>query len=134
MELKVVLLSGWRQVQNAGPITYMRGSSSAALQFSFAQYKPGRLANVNGDMLIGTCERLTAKVKGRKETSRQTGICPFGMYGTLVVKGAYPRHFQAWVLSNHREFILITHIDEQREPDDAEIVEANDIALKTMVG
>lgn len=129
--LQIKLLEGWCQATQDGPITYLRGSSSGALQFSFAQPRPDVVINVTEQTLIGLGEKLTAKVEGRREVLRQTGVCAFGKFATLAVKGKHPRHFQVWVLSNGREFILVTHIDGENEPGDTEIAEATEIALKT---
>jgi hypothetical protein len=47
-----------------------------------------------------------------------------------VARGEAPVYFQVWVLSNGREFILVTHTCD-REPTPDEIAEANEIALMT---
>jgi hypothetical protein len=69
-------------------------------------------------------------VGNRRDVSSRSGKCEFGIFGTVAVKGDAPAHFQAWVVSNQREFILITHTC-AKEPDPLEIAEANEIALMT---
>jgi hypothetical protein len=78
--------------------------------------------------LIGICENATGKVSDRIEVSRSSGTCDFGFFGTLTVKGKSPAYMQAWVVTNRRDFILITHIS-GNQPDAQEIKEANEIAL-----
>jgi hypothetical protein len=51
-------------------------------------------------------------------------------FRTVVARGEAPVYFQVWVLSNGREFILVTHTCD-REPTPDEIAEANEIALMT---
>jgi hypothetical protein len=132
--LKVKLHRGWRQIDNPGALAaYVRGDSpnSGTLQFSIAQFRHGQLHSATEQTLIGLCEKLTSGVRGRMEMSRGSGKCEFGMFGTVVVKGDFPVRVQVWVVSNQREFILITHTCEKKEPDPEEVAEANDIALMT---
>jgi hypothetical protein len=84
-------------------------------------------------MLIALCEKLTVKVSNRREVLRRSGKCNFGIFGTVAVKGDAPVYFQAWVVSNQRDFILITHTCTE-EPEPEEIAEANEIALMTGLG
>jgi hypothetical protein len=131
--LKVKLHQGWIPVANPnGPATYVRGSgpNPPALQFSIAQHKPGALPNVTPESLVGICERMTEKVRGRRSISKSSGECTFGKYGTVIAKGDAPAHVQIWVLSNEREFILVTHTCEI-DPEPKEDEEANQIALLT---
>jgi hypothetical protein len=131
--LKVRLYNGWRQLESReGPVTYFRegSSDSGALQFSVAQHRPGPVPGAGEEMLIALCEKLTSKVRNRRDASSRSGKCEFGIFATVAVKGDSPAHFQAWVLSNHREFILVTHTCE-KQPDPQEIAEANEIALMT---
>jgi hypothetical protein len=132
-ELKIKVLPGWTPLANPnGPPTYRRGNhpNGAVLQFSLARYKPGPLPNTTAEALIAICERLGSKVKGGRVVSKSSGACAFGSYGTAIVEGESPAHFQAWVLSNTRDFILITHVGPGRlEPQEVE--EANEIALMT---
>jgi hypothetical protein len=131
--LKVRLHPAWREIQtSSGPATYVRGgeSKSGALQFSLAQFLPGRLPSTSEQLLIGMCEKFASGVRGLKEKSSRSGTCEFGMFGTVVAKGDYPNHVQAWVLSNEREFILVTHTCD-KDPDPQEVNEANEIALMT---
>jgi hypothetical protein len=79
------------------------------------------------------CEKLTKAFRGSREMSSRSGKCEFGIFGTVVVKGDSPAHVQVWVLSNQREFILITHVC-GNEPDPQEVAEANEIALRTACG
>ena len=131
--LKVKLHRGWRQVDNPGALAaYVRGDSpnSGTLQFSIAQFRHGQLPRATEQTLIGICEKLTSRVSGRREVSRDSGKCEFGMFGIVVAKGDFPAHPQVWVVSNEREFILITHTC-GKQPDPEEVAEANDIALMT---
>lgn len=131
--LKVKLYQGWKPVANPnGPATYMRGNDpdGSALQFSFAQYRPDTLLTTTQEHLIGICEKLTNKLSGRAIVSRSSGKCTFGFYGTVISKGHEPAHSQIWVVSNRREFILITHTC-ANEPGLDEMEEANQIALMT---
>jgi hypothetical protein len=73
---------------------------------------------------------MASGVRGLKEKSSHSGTCEFGVFGTVTAKGDFPAHFQAWVLSNEREFILVTHTCD-KNPDPEEIAEANQIALLT---
>ena len=73
---------------------------------------------------------MASNVRGLKEKSSRSGTCEFGMFGTVVAKGDYPAHFQVWVLSNEREFILVTHTCD-KDPGAEEVTEANEIALMT---
>lgn len=71
---------------------------------------------------------MASSVRGIKEKSSRSGSCEFGMFGTAIARGESPIYFQVWVLSNGREFILVTHTCD-KEPDPDEVVEANHIAL-----
>jgi hypothetical protein len=88
------------------------------------------LPEANEELLTKLCERLTDKALGRRDLSRSSGQCPFGLYGSVVVKGEKPAYLQVWVVSNRRDFILITHTCEN-EPSSHEMEEANQIALMT---
>ena len=134
--LKLRLLHGWKAVENPqGPATYCREASanSGALQFSFTQYRSGALPNAAEDQLTGICRNLAAKMRGGKIISSRSGACDFGIYGTVVARGDEPAYFQAWVISNRRDFVLVTHTCTV-EPDPLEIQEANEIALMTRIG
>lgn len=100
------------------------------MQFSLAQYKNDSLPSTTDATLVGICEKLTSGVRGRRDVSRSSGTCEFGIFGTVVAKGDSPAHVQAWVLSNRREFILVTHTSDS-DPDSQEVKEANEIALMT---
>jgi hypothetical protein len=129
----VRLHQGWREVQvpNA-PVTYVRSgpSSQGALQFSLAQFKAGPLPDSSEQTLLAMCEKLANNVRGLREKSSRSGPCDLGTLGTVVVRREAPVYFQVWVLSNGREFILVTHTCD-REPTPDEIAEANEIALMT---
>jgi hypothetical protein len=79
------------------------------LQFSQAHFRNGTLPNTNEQLLIGICEKITGGVRGQKEKSSHSGLCEFGIFGTVVIKADYPAHLQVWVISNELEFILVTH-------------------------
>lgn len=130
--LKIKLLRGWKEAVNPGALaTYVREDGSGTLQFSLAQHKRGDpLPATTEATLIGICEKLTSRMRGRREVSSSSGNCEFGIFGSVAATSDSPAHFQAWVLSNRREFILVTHTCE-REPHAMEIKEANDIALMT---
>ena len=130
--LKIKLYSGWNVVENEKVATYVRISSheSGTLQFSFAQHRAGPLQNVTDDLLLALCRKMAAKLPGGNVISERSGACNFGRFGTVVARGDSPKYFQVWVISNQREFILITHTCAS-EPDPAEILEANEIALLT---
>ncbi len=132
-KLKVQLYPGWREVQipNA-PTTYVRGaaSHSGALQVSLAQFGGGKLPDASEQLLVAICEKMASNVHGTKKKSSGSGNCEFGMFGTVVARGESPNYFQVWVLSNGREFILVTHTCD-KEPDPAEVIEANEIAMRT---
>jgi hypothetical protein len=53
--------------------------------------------------------RSADKVQGGRIVSSSSGKCAFGFYGTVFVEAANPDHFEVSVLSNQREFILVTH-------------------------
>jgi hypothetical protein len=133
--LSIKLHKEWHQVENPnGPITYLRGRDrdAGALQFSFAKYRQGTLKNATEETLIGICEKLSNRVQGRRNALSHSGKCDFGIFGTLAVEGDYPVRFQAWVISNRSEFILVTHTC-TRKPELAEIAEASEIALMTSI-
>jgi hypothetical protein len=132
--LKIKLYDGWREVKCEGALaTYIRGSSSdSSLQFSQAQ-KSGSVLPEDTEKLIGMCEGLTRKIRGRREMLSGSGKCGFGIFGTVVAKGDSPAHVQVWVLQHKNDFILITHTCET-EPDPQEIREARGIALMTTCG
>ena len=71
---------------------------------------------------------MASSVRGLTEKSSRSGSCEFGMFGTVIARGESPHYFQVWVLSNGREFILVTHTCD-KEPGASEVAEANDIAL-----
>jgi hypothetical protein len=131
--LNIKLLQGWKPLPHSnGPLTFSRGDNPSApvLQFSIRQHNPGPLPNVTGETLIAVCEKLGSKVKGGRVTSRLSGTCEFGLFGTVAFEGEEPAHFQAWVVSNQREFILATHVAAAKVlPEEAE--EANRIVLTT---
>jgi hypothetical protein len=110
--VRVPLYRGWREIEipNA-PTTYVRGdrANSGLLQFSQAHFRNGTLPNTNEQLLIGICEKITGGVRGQKEKSSHSGLCEFGIFGTVVIKADYPAHLQVWVISNELEFILVTH-------------------------
>jgi hypothetical protein len=128
--LKIRLLRGWTAAANPrGLATYVRQGGSGTLQFSLAQYKNDALPTTEAT-LISICEKLTSSVRGRRDVSSSSGNCEFGIFGTVLAKGDSPAHVQAWVLSNRREFILVTHTSDS-DPDSQEVKEANEIALMT---
>jgi len=134
--LKVKLFPGWRESNHPGAlVTYVRDASqhSGALQFSLAHHKPGALPISTEGMLVELCKKLSSKVNDGKIVSSKSGKCGFGLFGTVTVRGTSPVHFQAWVLSNQRDFILITHTC-MEEPDPKELQEAEQIALLTGCG
>jgi hypothetical protein len=134
--LKIKLLHGWQQAENpAWPVTYFRSKSAdpGALQFSRAQYRHGVLQTTTEESLMGVCDDMTSRVRGRRFIASQSGKCEFGFYGTVSVRGDEPAYFQAWVVSNGHQFILITHTCNS-VPVTEEIAEANQIALMTTVG
>ena len=130
--LKIILLDGWHEQKNHGPATYRRATSSdpGALQFSFAQHRAGPLPNVGKVNLLEICRKMAGRLPGGRIISEHSGVCSFGEFGTAVARGDSPRYFQVWVLSNNREFILVTHTCDT-EPDPNEISEAKEIVMMT---
>ena len=134
-KLRIRLRTGWRPADNPAVPTYKReaSSDSGALQFSVAQFRHGTVPNATEQTLVAMCENLTMKVRGRRDVVTGSGPCELGMYGTMAVRGDFPVRFQAWVLSNGQDFILVTHTCGS-EPDPEEIRQANEIALMTGYG
>jgi hypothetical protein len=129
--LKIKLYDGWSPVENeGGPTTYIKGNS--CLQFSQARKKGSALPD-DPEKLIGICEGLTRRVRGRRDMLSGSGTCDFGIFGTVAARGDLPAYMQVWVLSNKNDFVLITHICEI-EPGPKEVAEARDIALRTTLG
>lgn len=131
--LRVRLYPAWRQIQDPTVLAASvrgDGSQSGTLQFSVAEYRHGKAPDATEQTLLGICQKLTHGVRGRKEILSRSGKCEFGTFGTVVAKGDFPIRLQVWVLSNEREFILVTHTCE-KEPDSEEVDEANEIALMT---
>jgi hypothetical protein len=129
--LKIKLYNGWRLVENEGVLaSYVKGAS--CLQFSHA-HKKGSPLQDDPEQLISICEKLTQRMRGSRDMSSASGKCAFGIFGTVVAKGDYPAHFQAWVLKNENDLILITQTCET-EPSPQEITEAGAIALMTKLG
>jgi hypothetical protein len=129
--LKIKLYDGWRQVKSEGVLAgYVKGASS--LQFSHAHKKGNPLPD-DAKELISICEKLTQKMRGRRDLLSASGKCAFGIFGTVVAKGDHPAHFQAWVLKNENDLILITQTCDT-EPSPQEITEARAIALATTYG
>jgi len=129
--LMIKLFDGWTQIENeGGPTTYVNGNS--CLQFSQVQ-KKGEALPEDPEKLIGICEGLTRKVRGRRDMLSGAGKCELGIFGTVVAKGDSPAYVQVWVLSNENDFVLITHVCEA-EPSPKEVAEAREIALRTMLG
>jgi hypothetical protein len=134
LQLDVKLLPGWMNVKNPKSYVCVRQTSTrpGEMQFSSAVYKPGAPPPiaVTGEKLIEMCRGMSKGVRGRREISSQFGNCDFGTFGTLAVRGESPAYVQVWVLTNGRDFILITHVCGE-EPDPAEAKEANEIAIGT---
>lgn len=134
-KLKIRLRPGWEPAENPAIPTYKRTASadSGALQFSVAQFRHGAVPNATEQTLVAMCEKLTNGVRGRRDASSASGTCDLGMYGTVAVHGDSPVRFQAWLLSNGQDFVLVTHTCGS-EPDPEELREANEIALMTGCG
>ncbi len=129
--LNVKLCNGWRLVESEGVLaSYVKGAS--CLQFSHAHKKGDPLPDAP-QQLISICEKLTQRMRGRRDIVSASGQCEFGIFGTVAAKGDYPAHFQAWVLKNGNDMILITQTCEI-EPSALEIEEGRTIALKTTYG
>lgn len=132
--LSIRLKHGWTPVKNVKAYICIRAASTnpGELQFSSAVYKPDKhMAKVpTEEGLIEMCRGMARSVRGGREISSQSGTCDFGIFGTVVVCGESPARFQVWVLSNGRDFILVTHTGE-KTPDPLEVKEANEIALMT---
>lgn len=90
----------------------------------------GPLPNVGKVNLLEICRKMAGRLPGGRIISEHSGVCSFGEFGTAVARGDSPRYFQVWVLSNNREFILVTHTCDT-EPDPNEISEANEIVMMT---
>jgi hypothetical protein len=134
-KLRIRLRPGWHPADNPAIPTYKREGSagSGALQFSIAQFRHGTAPNATEQTLVAMCEKLTSSVRGRRDLATASGTCDFGIYGTVTAHGDSPVRFQAWVVSNRQEFILVTHTCGS-EPDPEEIREAHEIALMTGFG
>lgn len=135
-KLRIRLRPGWHPADNPAIPTYKREGSagSGALQFSIAQFRHGTAPNATEQTLVAMCEKLTSSVRGRRDMATASGPCDFGIYGTAAVQGDAPVRFQAWVLSNGTEFILVTHTCGSAPPDPEEVREATEIALMTGFG
>ena len=131
-KLRIRLRAGWHPADNPAIPTYTRSANtdSGALQFSVAQFRNGAVPNASEETLVAMCEKLTTNVRGRRDVVTASGKCDLGMYGTVAVHGDSPIRFQAWVLSNGQDFVLVTHTCAS-EPDEEELREANEIALMT---
>jgi hypothetical protein len=132
-DLKIKLFKGWTRVEQAvGGAVFSRSAAEnvGRLQFSHAEFKGGELPEASEEKLLAVCRSLATKATQVTHTSERSGDCDFGKFGTMVVRAASPVYFQVWVLSDGRDFILITHTC-VREPDAVEIFEANEIALMT---
>jgi len=132
-ELKIKLFKNWTRVTDmAGPPAFKRTGlpNAGVLQFSHAEFKGGELAEPGEEKLLEVCRSLASKIKNVTHSSTQSGTCDFGKFGTLVVRAASPAYFQVWVLSDSRDFILVTHTCAQ-QPDPVEIFEAHEIATMT---
>jgi len=134
-QLKIKLKHGWSPVKNVNAYMCFRAASAnpSELQFSLAVRKTDRpIVVVTEESLIGLCRRMhtTRGVPSGREVSSQSGKCDFGIFGTVVACGESPARIQVWMLSNGRDFILVTHTCE-KIPDPAEVKEANEIALMT---
>jgi hypothetical protein len=130
-KLKTELLHGWSYMENpGGPLTYLRGPGPDpnCLQVSVARPASGTVQPISEQQLVAMCEKLTRDVRGRVEVSKSAGICNFGIFGTVTVKGESPSYMQAWVVSDRLDFILTTHIC-YRYPDAEEIAQVNEIAM-----
>jgi hypothetical protein len=134
-KLRIRLRPGWHPAENPAIPTCKRTASadSGILQFSVAQFRPGTGPNATEQTLIAICEKLTSGVRGPRDVSSTSGTCDFGIYGTVAIHGDSPTRFQAWVVSNGQEFILVTHTCGSA-PDPEEVREANEIALMTGFG
>jgi hypothetical protein len=134
-KLRIRLRPGWHPAANPAIPTYKRAASagSGALQFSIAQFRHGTAPSATEQTLVAMCEKLTSSVRGRRDLATASGICDIGIYGTTAVQGDAPVRFQAWVLSNGWEFILVTHTCGS-VPDPEEVREATEIALMTGFG
>jgi hypothetical protein len=130
-KLQTQLLHGWQETENpGGPLTFIRGSGPDpdCLQVSVARPRSGTGQTISEQQLVAMCEKLTRDVRGRIQVSSSSGVCEFGIFGSVTVKGESPEYMQAWVVSNRLDFILTTHIC-YRQPDAQEIAQANRIAL-----
>lgn len=121
-ELRVNVPPSWKRMpapQN--PITYTReGRDGAALQFSLQHYTKGTLPNVNQNLLVRLCEKLTASVPDRRVVLQDSGLCPFGMFGTVAVRGSEPGYVRTWVLTNGQDFILTTFTSKNQPEEQVE--------------
>jgi hypothetical protein len=87
--------------------------------------------DLSPEILIKLASHGIEKVRDPKQKLCGSGACDFGTFGTVVVKGREPRHYQAWVLTNGRdEIIYVTYIC-SIGPDAQEAAEAHQIAMRT---
>jgi hypothetical protein len=67
------------------------------------------------------------------QSARQCGPCVFGNMGTAVFSSPEFPRFQAWYISNGRDFIIASHTCAQ-EPDPEEVAEVQFIVSEVTLG
>jgi hypothetical protein len=124
--------SKWHKQDNPGGIlTFVHEGSESALQFTYRKYTGPKTLDLSPPKLIQLATNGIEKVRDPKQRLCASGECDFGNFGTIVLKGGVPVHFQAWVLaSNRAEIIYVTYICSV-EPDAQEALEAHQMAMRT---
>jgi len=122
----------WLKQDNPGGVlTFVHAGSKSALQFSHAKYTGQKVLDFSPELLIRLASNGIEKVRAPKQRLGGSGECDFGTFGTVVLKGGEPVHYQAWALTNGRdEVIYVTHVCSV-EPDAQEAAEAHQIAMRT---
>ena len=131
--IKVLLSDGWADISHenpSGPATFCRDAddASGALQVSHAEYKAGVVPNPSLEDLVSLATSAATNERGAALLHTASGHCRFGLWGTAVHRTDECAHFQAWHLSNGRDFIFATYISEV-PPSEVELIQAHNIVM-----
>jgi hypothetical protein len=135
LRISLHLPNGWFDHSRAspnGPSLYYRHLSkyAGALQVSLAEYKPGKIPNMNPATLINIARGVGSRF-GRivEETS---GGCVLGEFGSVLLQSDRIARAQVWCLTDGHVAVLVTHVCE-RSPDPVEIDEVQSIVRNLQV-
>ena len=131
--IKVFLSDGWADISHenpSGPATFCRDAddASGALQVSHAEYKGGVVPNPSLEALVSLATTAATNERGAVLLHTASGHCRFGLWGTAVHRTDECAHFQAWHLSNGRDFLFATYISEV-SPSEFEVIQAHNIVM-----